>query len=103
MRPPIPTLALEVDFVRRSARVDGLPVDLTAIEFDILAALAREPGVLVARSTMLELIWGPGFVGDDHLVDLHIANLRDKLAGDVERRELVEAVGGIGYRLASTD
>jgi DNA-binding response OmpR family regulator len=103
MRSIVPRLALEVDFVRRSARVDGLPVDLTAIEFDILAALAREPGVLVARSSLLELVWGPGFLGDDYLVDLHVANLRDKLAGDVERGDLVEAVGVAGYRLASTD
>ena len=49
MRSPVPSLALEVDFLQRSVRVDGMPVDLTAIEFGILAALAREPGAVVTR------------------------------------------------------
>ena len=79
-----------------------MPVDLTAIEFDILAALAREPGALVTRAALLERVWGPGFVDEDDLVDLHVDDLREQL-GNTDRQELVETVGDSGYRLASID
>jgi DNA-binding response OmpR family regulator len=103
MRSPVPALALEVDFLRHSVRADGVPVDLTAIEFGILAALAREPGVVVTRAALLDLVWGPGFVDEDQLVDIHVAGLRDKLGDDAERQSLIETIGSIGYRLASID
>jgi DNA-binding response OmpR family regulator len=103
MRSPVPSLALEVDFLRRDVRVDGIPVDLTAVEFGIIAALAREPGVVVSRRALLDLVWGPGFVDEDHLVDLHVAGLREKLGDDAERQGVVETVAAIGYRLASID
>ena len=103
MRSPVPSLALEVDFLQRSVRVDGMPVDLTAIEFGILAALARDPDVVVTRAALLDLVWGPGFVEEGQLVDLHVASLRSKLDGDVRRHSLVETVGDDGYRLAAPD
>ena len=86
--------------MRRGARVDGVPIDLMAIEFDILAALARSPDVVVTRSALLDLVWGPEFVGEEHLVDTHVANLRRKLGDDAERQDMVETVGTVGYRLA---
>ena len=85
---------------RRIARVDGRPIELTRTEFDILAALAREPGVVVDRPTLLASVWGPGYT-DDHLVDVHVANLRRKLGDDPERPRFVETVRGVGYRLAT--
>jgi DNA-binding response OmpR family regulator len=103
VRTPVPSLALEVDFLRRGVRVDGMPVDLTAIEFDILAALAREPGVLIDRAALLDLVRGPGFVGEDVLVDLRIASLREKLGVGADGQDLVEMVGDSGYRLTSSD
>jgi DNA-binding response OmpR family regulator len=103
MRPPVLSLALEVDFLRRSVRVDGMAIDLTAIEFDILAALAREPGVVVTRAELLERVWGHGFDDEEALVDAHVADLRARLRGDADQEELVEAVGDSGYRLASVD
>ena len=90
---------LEVDPATRIARVDGIAVNLTRTEFDILAALAREPGVVVDRPALLASVWGPGY-GDDHLVDVHVANLRRKLGDDPERPRFVETVRGVGYRLA---
>jgi DNA-binding response OmpR family regulator len=90
-----PTVDLVVDPARRTATVRGSPVSLTATEFDILALLARDPGVVVGRSDLLVGVWGPGFVGDDHLVDVHVANLRRKI-GD----GLIETVRGVGYKLA---
>jgi DNA-binding response OmpR family regulator len=90
---------LEVDPATRIARVDGTAVNLTRTEFDILAALAREPGVVVDRPALLASVWGPGY-SDDHLVDVHVANLRRKLGDDPERPRFVETVRGVGYRLA---
>ncbi len=94
-----PPRGLEVDGPRHEVRVDGAPVDLTPIEFGILAALARDPGIVVSRSALLDSVWGPEFVGDDHLVDVHITNLRRKLGDDAERPRFIETVRGFGYRL----
>lgn len=90
---------LEIDEGRRAVRVDGSPVDLTALEFNLLAALAREPGIVVARQGILDELWGSEFAGDDHLVDVHVANLRRKLGDDPATPRFVETVRGVGYRL----
>jgi DNA-binding response OmpR family regulator len=90
---------LELDAARRSVHVDGQPVELTALEFNVLAVLAREPGVVVSRQALLDAAWGPEYVADDHLVDVHIANLRRKLADDPAKPRFVETVRGVGYRL----
>ncbi len=90
---------LSVDVPRREVRVDGRPVTLTATEFELLEALARDPGVVVSRSRLLDSVWGPEFVGDDHLVDVHVANLRRKLGEDPAAPRFVETVRGAGYRL----
>jgi DNA-binding response OmpR family regulator len=86
---------LVVDVPRRTATVRGAAVTLTATEFDILALLARDPGVVVGRAELLAGIWGPGFVGDDHLVDVHVANLRRKVG-----EGFIETVRAVGYKLA---
>ena len=91
---------LEVDVARRVVRADDRPVELTRTEFDILARLAREPGVVVDRPSLLATVWGPGY-DDDHVVDVHIANLRRKLDDDPERPRFVETVRGVGYRLVT--
>jgi DNA-binding response OmpR family regulator len=90
---------LEIDEGRRLVRVDGSPVELTALEFNLLAALAREPGIVVPRQALLDALWGPEFAGDDHLVDVHVANLRRKLKDDPASPRFVETVRGVGYRL----
>ncbi len=90
---------LEIDEARRSVRVDGIPVELTALEFDLLVALARDPGVVVGRSALLDRVWGPEFVADDHLVDVHIGNLRRKLGDEPAHPRFIETVRGVGYRL----
>jgi DNA-binding response OmpR family regulator len=90
---------LEIDEGRRLVRVDGSPVELTALEFNLLAALSREPGIVVARQALLDALWGPEFAGDDHLVDVHVANLRRKLKDDPASPRFVETVRGVGYRL----
>lgn len=99
--PPARTLpaGLEVDEGRRLVRVDGTTVELTALEFNLLALLAREPGIVVPRQGLLDSLWGPEFIGDDHLVDVHIANLRRKLGDEPAQPRFVETVRGVGYRV----
>ena len=87
-----PNRDLVVDPARRTATVRGSAVTLTATEFDILALLARDPGVVVGRAELLAAVWGSGFVGDDHLVDVHVANLRRKIG-----EGFIETVRGVGY------
>jgi DNA-binding response OmpR family regulator len=91
---------LEVDLARRIARIDGTTLTLTRTEFDILATLAREPGIVIDRPSLLASVWGPGY-NDDHLVDVHVANLRRKLGDDPEEPRFVETVRGVGYRLVT--
>lgn len=90
---------LEIDEGRRLVRVDGAPVELTALEFNLLALLAREPGIVVARASLLDGLWGPEYAGDDHLVDVHVANLRRKLGDEPASPRFLETVRGVGYRL----
>jgi len=90
---------LEMDEARRTVRVDGRVVDLTTLEFDLLATLARDPGVVVRRQALLDRVWGIDFVADDHLVDVHVANLRRKLGDDPAQPRFVETIRGVGYRL----
>ncbi len=94
---------LEIDEGRRLVRVDGASVELTALEFNLLAMLAREPGIVVGRPAFLDALWGVEFAGDDHLVDVHIANLRRKLGDDPAHPRFVETVRGVGYRLCEGD
>ena len=92
---PAATGRLVVDPARRTATVRGAVATLTATEFDILALLARDPGVVVGRAELLAAVWGASFVGDDHLVDVHVANLRRKIG-----EGFIETVRGVGYKLA---
>jgi len=90
---------LSVDPRRRSVTLRGTPVSLTVLEFDLLATLIREPGVVHTRQQLLDRVWGVDYVGDEHVVDVHLANLRRKLGDDASRPTYVETVRGVGYRL----
>ncbi len=94
-----PPAGLDLDTGRRTVRVDDHPVDLTALEFNLLAVLARDPGIVVARQALLGELWGPEFSGDDHLIDVHVANVRRKLGDDPASPRFIETVRGVGYRL----
>ncbi len=92
-------LAIDVD--GREVTVDGVPVALTRTEFDVLAALARDPGVVLTRAQLIGAVWGPSWIGDEHLVDVHIGHLRRKLGDDAGRGRYVRTVRGVGYRMGS--
>ncbi len=96
---PAMPAGLDIDEGRRAVRVDGIAVELTALEFDLLAVLARDPGVVIRRQALLDRVWGPEFVADDHLVDVHVANLRRKLGDDAAEPRFIETLRGVGYRL----
>jgi DNA-binding response OmpR family regulator len=81
----------------REVAVDGESVTLTRIEFDILDALSERPRMVHSRSVLRERVWGPNWFGDDHVVDVHIANLRKKI--DRGGSSHVRTVRGVGYRM----
>ncbi len=88
--------ALTVDPRRREAIVSGRLLELRPREFDLLAALARQPGVVLTRDGLLEDVWGTDFPGETRTVDVHVAELRRKLGPD---GPAIETVRGVGYRL----
>lgn len=89
---------LAVDEPTRTATVRDQPVALTTIEFDLLLTLAREPGVVFSRQRLLDRVWGMDYVGDEHVVDVHLGNLRRKLGDRAARPRFIETVRGAGYR-----
>jgi DNA-binding response OmpR family regulator len=93
--------ALTVDAPAREAKLDGAVLDLTRIEFDLLDTLTAEPRVAFSRAQLLERVWGENWFGDDHLVDVHISNLRRKLADDPRSPDFVCTVRGVGYRMGA--
>ena len=97
---PIEVGPLRIDPRRREALLDGRALELRAREFDLLAALAREPGAVLGREALLEDVWGTDFPGETRTVDVHVSELRKKLGPD---GPAIEAVRGIGYRLRSPD
>jgi DNA-binding response OmpR family regulator len=92
---------LEVDVSARLARVGGREVELTPTEFDLLSVLSERPRLAMSRRQLLENIWGESNAGDEHLVDVHIANLRRKLGDDPSRQRYVITVRGVGYRMGA--
>jgi len=88
---------VELERASRTASVGGVPVELTAREFDLLAALLSHPGVVLSRDRLLELVWGGEFAGGTRTVDVHVAQLRAKLG----RPELIQTVRGAGYKVVS--
>jgi DNA-binding response OmpR family regulator len=90
---------LEVDPDAREVRVGGAVVELTRIEFDLIDVLSERPRVAFTRAQLLERVWGPNWFGDDHLVDVHVSKLRQKLGDDPRAPRFVRTVRGVGYRL----
>lgn len=90
---------LTIDTEGRIASLDGDEVPLTRIEFDLLATLVSGPRRVWQRETLLSRIWGDGWVNDQHLVEVHIRNLRKKLGEDTKAPRFIRTVRGVGYRM----
>jgi DNA-binding response OmpR family regulator len=98
---PITVGALALDPVARSVTVDGAPVELTRTEFDLLAILAARPRAVVTRRQLIEDVWGTTWIGDDHVIDVHIGHLRSKLGDDAASPRFVRTVRGVGFGMGT--
>lgn len=85
---------VRIDPSARRVWVEERLIDLTAVEFDLLVALAQHQGMVLSREQLLEKVWGYGYFGDTHVVDVHIGHLRQKLGDD----HFIETIRGVGYR-----
>ena len=90
---------LRLDVAARIVHLGDREVELTKTEFDLLAALASRPGLAWSRRRLIEQVWGVDWVGDEHLVDVHIAHVRRKLGDDPASPRYVATVRGVGYRM----
>jgi DNA-binding response OmpR family regulator len=90
---------LTVDPAAREISVAGEPVELTRLEFDLLDTLSAEPRVVFSKEQLLDRVWGSSAYRDDHVVAVHIANLRRKLGDTSDEPRYVRTVHGVGYRM----
>jgi DNA-binding response OmpR family regulator len=90
--------SLQIDPMGRTVTLDGVEVSLTRLEFDLLEALSSNPSMVFSRAMLRELVWGPDWFGDDHVVDVHIANLRKKI-DPTSKGSCIRTIRGVGYRM----
>jgi DNA-binding response OmpR family regulator len=87
---------LRIDLARREVKIAGNPVKMRTKEFELLTALAQNPGIVLTRERLLEMIWDTDCYGETRTVDIHINHVRDKIGNaDVA----IETVRGVGYKL----
>ena len=89
---------LTIDEAGHEVLCDGSPVPLSSLEFDLLAALASQPGRVFSRRQLLESVWGYDFYGDERVVDVHVRSLRSRLADNVNAPRFIATVRGVGYK-----
>jgi DNA-binding response OmpR family regulator len=87
---------VRIDTVQRTAQLNGEELDLTYLEFELLAHLVAHPNRVHTRDQLVTTVWGYGHVGDGRTVDVHIARLRRKLG--VEHRKAIQTVRRVGYK-----
>jgi DNA-binding response OmpR family regulator len=97
---PLVRDGLAIDSARRRVTVDGAEVQLTPLEFDILLALAREPGVVFTRDQLMDRVWGYRDYAGGRVVDSHVARIRRKLGEDGSEPRFIRTVHGVGYAFA---
>ena len=93
---------IRLDAGQRSAWRDGVEVELTAKEFDLMELLLRNPGRVYSRENLLNVVWGYEYIGDYRTVDVHIRRLREKLELDPASPEYIRTKWGVGYYLAKS-
>lgn len=90
--------SLQIDKGTRTIVHRGIRPQVTALEFDLISALASQPGRVFSRRQLLEAVWGWDYFGDERVVDVHIRNLRKALNDDASQPSVIETVRGVGYR-----
>lgn len=99
--PPRRFGSLRVDVAGRQVCIDDEPILLTRTEFDILEALSGRPGIVLSRRQLLEIVRDGPWVGNEHLVDVHIGHLRRKIGDDAAQPRYITTVRGVGYRMGT--
>ena len=89
---------LSIDPERREVETSHGPAVLSALDFDLLLALADSPGRVFSRAQLLEKVWGYDFYGDERVVDVHIRSMRSALGDDANNPRIVGTVRGVGYK-----
>ena len=92
-----------IDVAGHSVTRNGVPINLTPLEFDLLVCLARKPWQVFTREVLLEQVWGYRHAADTRLVNVHVQRLRAKIEVDPENPTIVVTVRGVGYKAGSTD
>lgn len=92
---------LVVDPTAREVRTDAGPVSLTRTEFDLLDVMMSQPRRAFTRRQLIDEVWGSDWVGDEHIVDVHVGHLRRKLADDAGEPRYIRTVRGVGYGMVS--
>jgi len=93
---------LKIDTQRYEVWCDDELIELTALEFKLLAVLATYAGMVLSREQLLERVWGYDFYGEDRVVDVHIGHIRQKLERDPADPQFILTVRGVGYKFADT-
>jgi len=91
--------ALKIDPLARRVWLDDSEIELSRIEYEILDALSEDPRVTLRRDQLLDRVWGDDWFGDDHVIDVHLSNLRKKIGDDPRRSKYVRTVRGYGFRM----
>ncbi|QPC83161.1 response regulator transcription factor [Phototrophicus methaneseepsis] len=91
---------LKIDIARHEVERDGEQIELTLLEFNLLATLATYAGMVLSREQLLERVWGYDFYGEVRVVDVHIGHIRQKLEVDPTNPQFIETVRGVGYKFA---
>jgi DNA-binding response OmpR family regulator len=92
---------LTIDAGRHEIRLSDAEVPATRIEFSLLEHLCRRPTEVASRSELLESVWGQNWVGDTHVVDVHLSNLRRKLEQAAPELRIIHTVRGVGFRISN--
>jgi len=93
---------LVIDVDTREVHCDGRSVELSTLEFELLAALARSPRRVFTRAQLMEEVWGWDYVGVERVVDVHISNLRKTLDDETQNPRFIATVRGVGYKFIGT-
>jgi DNA-binding response OmpR family regulator len=91
---------IRIDVQRRQVSINGVTVELTAREFDLLVHFARHPGRVFSRVQLLDAVWGYSHEGYEHTVNTHINRLRTKIENDPSKPRYIQTVWGVGYKFA---